>query len=106
MVRLTGQRGLNFLINKPATFSQGIQVTGTTILPLMYSHARYNPHANTQLHHQMKMHIYLNSHSSKHWKYFQEVMDNIFKNMRNLCIFVFLLVAPRGECLRNSGKMT
>jgi hypothetical protein len=34
-------------------------------IPLMYSHAGYIWHANTQLHHQMKLHIYLNSGSSK-----------------------------------------
>jgi hypothetical protein len=54
----------------------------------------------------MKMYIYLNSRSSKHWKYFPEVMDNISKNMRHLWVIVFLLVVPRGECLRDSGKVT
>jgi hypothetical protein len=65
--------------------------------PYYVHNAQYIPHANIQLHHQMKIQIYLNSHTSKHWKYFQEVIDNISKNMKHLWVFVFLLVVPRGE---------
>jgi hypothetical protein len=36
----------------------------------------------------------------------QEGIDDISKNMRHPWIFDFLLVAPRCECLRDSGKMT
>jgi hypothetical protein len=90
----------------PAASSQGIDVTRTCDLPLMYSHALYIPHANAQSHHQKKLHISLNLGFYQSWKHSQEVLDDISKNMRHLWVLVFLLVTPRGECLRDSGKVT
>jgi immunoglobulin heavy chain len=54
----------------------------------------------------MKLHLHLNSGSSTHWKYSLGVKDILPKNMTHLWVFVFLLAAPRCECLRVSGRKT
>jgi hypothetical protein len=69
-------------------------------IPLMYSHAGYIWHASTQLHHQMKLHIYLNSGSSKCGYILLKSQTLSIRTWNTCGSFFFLLVAPRCECLR------
>jgi hypothetical protein len=105
MVRLTGERGLSSLRDQPAD-SHGRQLTGTFVLTLMYSHARYIPHSNPQLHLQVKVHFYINSGYSTPWNNFLGVKDIIHKDMEHLWVFVFLCVVCRCECFGFSGRLT
>jgi hypothetical protein len=84
----------------------GSQMTDTCAHPSVYWHAWCITSANPQLHHNMKVHIYLHSVPSRCWDYFLGVMDIIPKSMKHLWVFVFLLAAPKPECLRDSGRKT
>jgi hypothetical protein len=68
-------------------------------IPLMYSHAGCIRHANTQLHHQMKLHIYLNSGSAKQGYILLESQTLSIRTWNKHGSFVFQLAAPRCECL-------
>jgi hypothetical protein len=65
-----------------------------------------HPTCNSPITSLMKLHLHLNSGSSTHWKYFLGVKDILPKNMTHSGVFVFLLAAPRCECLRVSGRIT
>jgi hypothetical protein len=58
-----------------------------------------HPTCKYPIHHQMKLHIYLNSGSSKHGYILLESQTLSIRTW-NTCRSFFLLAAPRCECLR------